>query len=224
MKKSSKVRWSYSQLAVYERCPLAWRFGYRDRLPRGPQHPSALRGQAIHQELELFLGNPRARKLPASLARLKDPVLDAKREGALPEEEIFLDRAWRRTTEKKAWGVVIPDAHWVRDGALHVRDLKTGRERDYTDQLRTYLAGLIGLYPEATVGHAALWYSDADKAPRAVSRPVIFIRTVLEGIRRELAIRVDRMEKDRAWEPTPSASACRWCDFSRLRGGPCVKG
>lgn len=222
-----KVRWSYSQLTTYERCPLAWRYRY---LEQRPQLESAAgeRGKAIHKELEEFLLHPRRKATPPILAPLRAAIQEARARKALPEQKVWLDRDWRRTTERKAWGVIIPDAHWLepaRPGAiLHVRDLKTGKPKDFTDQLRTYLAGLINLYPQVSSGYAAPWYL-RDVAPheRYAARPVILNRQQLVGIQRELTARVKRLEDDREHRPKPGV-ACRWCDFSFERGGPCQHG
>ena len=217
---TSATRWSYSQLKLYEGCALSWKFAYLDRLDQGPKHPSAARGIAIHRELEKFVGNPRARKVPATLTRLANRILAAKKLGARPEAEVYLDRAWRRVKKKGAWGVVKIDLHWQDGERLWVADLKTGRVRDYADQGRIYLAGLVNLFPTARTFSAEEWYTDGQVMPR---RLAVFNRAQVLGIQRELALRVDRMHGDREWKARPGA-ACQWCPFAKSRGGPCRYG
>ena len=56
----SLLPWSYSKLADYEKCPqfaAARNFGTL----REPPSPAAARGTAIHEELERFLQNGKAR-------------------------------------------------------------------------------------------------------------------------------------------------------------------
>jgi PD-(D/E)XK nuclease superfamily len=222
LKKNHKIRWSYSQLSTYERCPRAWKFSYLDGAPRRPPGPAASRGTGIHLELETFLGKPRARKVPASLTVLTQAILEAKALGAVGEREIFIDREWRETTEKKAWAVFIIDAHWLVRDTLHVRDLKSGKVRDYADQVRVYLAGLINTYPQVTRGEGGIWYCDQ---PLSASRRLsVFSRQQIIGLQRELTLRVTKLERDREWKATPGAAACQYCDFSKKFGGPCDKG
>ncbi len=51
------MSWSYSKLSLYERCPQRKKYKYDDKIPvEVTQHPAAIRGSQMHEELELNVG------------------------------------------------------------------------------------------------------------------------------------------------------------------------
>lgn len=215
--------WSYSQLNMFETCALQYRFKYVDHAPTlGADTFYRDRGIAIHEKAEIFMKRRTATKVPDELTKLEFRLNAARKLGAKAEMPLYLDKRWNLVGKGKHWGVVKADLHWVLDTTLVIVDLKSGKPHDYTDQGRIYIAGFWSLYPNVlTHAYAVEWYTKTGES-RPI-RPVTYNRIQVLGIRREIEQRVKLMQAERNYDPTPSA-ACRWCDFSKLKGGPCKYG
>lgn len=221
-----RFTWSYSALHIWETCPRQYFYNYIEEHPK-PPNVYRDEGIRIHKELETFVKKPRARKTPEDLVLLDNYLKECREQGAESEVKVCFDREWREVPHAERWGTIVVDLHWLsaRGDYLTVSDLKSGRVRDYSDQGRIYLAGLLSRYPEVVRGHAEFAYSKTGDVLSGEGRPRIVAVDKLEmlGYRRELAVRANRVEADGKFDAKPG-SACRWCDFSRKKGGPCDQG
>lgn len=221
-----KFTWSYSALGSWEKCPRQYWFAYHTDQPRAPNIYRDT-GIAHHEKCETFFNKPRAKKVPVELKPLTDYLLKVKSLGAQAELKVCFDRRWHECAYEDRWGVAKVDLHWLSEGGtyLTVVDLKTGKVRDYSDQGRIYLGGLLARYPDVTRGHAEFAYSKTGEVVSGEGRGKPRPHTVQQiiGFQRELSARVKRMEADKKFPAKPGA-ACRWCDFSKLKGGPCDRG
>jgi len=217
------IPWSYSQLTCFETCALQYKFKYVDRALVAPGADMFYRdrGIAIHEKAEAFMKRRAKVKPPAELEKLVDKLNEAKTFKARAETALFLNNKWEPVHKGGHWGVVKADIHWVVEGTLAIIDLKSGRVRDYSDQGRIYIAGFWSLYAELERAYAEEWYTQTgETSPR---RRTFHNRTQVMGIRKEIEQRVRLMQSEESYDPTPSA-VCRWCDFSKQKGGPCRYG
>lgn len=214
------IPWSYSQLTCFESCALQYKFKYVDRLPTGT-NVYRDRGIDIHLKAEAFMKRRGKVKAPEELMKLAERLEEAKKAHAKAETPLYLDKEWQPTTKGGHWGVVKADLHWVDDSTLAIIDLKSGRQRDHSDQGRIYIAGFWSLYEGLKRAFAEVWYTQTGMA--LPYKRVYYSRVQVMGIRNEVAQRVKEMQEEEHYDPTPSA-ACRWCDFSKHKGGPCKYG
>lgn len=229
-KKKRQFTWSYSALGSWATCPLQYRFAYLEDHPRPPNRYRD-EGIRIHDALEKFFLNARARKLPPELVKLEAYLRDKKAEGYLPEVKVCFDRDWQEVARgsKQHWGTVKLDLHKVIEVRgtpfLHVIDLKTGKVKDFSDQGRIYLSGMLPRYSDVRRGSAEFAYSKTGDVVGGDGRKKILPvdKLAMLGYQKELNARVARMEADVTFPAKPGA-ACRWCDFSKHKGGPCTRG
>jgi len=177
-------------------------------------------------EIERML---RTRELPPELRTFAEEFQAMKKLKARAEEQWCFDRNWEPTGwfGRDAWLRIKVDCHWLearkggnglRETTIHVRDHKTGRERpdEHADQRSLYGLGALLRYPDAARAVAEHWYLEAGK----VGGPDEFPRSGLEGLKKKWLGKIEAMMNDTSFLPTPS-DACRWCAFSKAKGGPC---
>lgn len=213
--------WSYSSLSKYEECPAKYKYGRIDKLP-DPQGPAAARGEMLHARGEQYLLG-KIKEIPAGYEHFGAPLRALRLMDAVPEIELGVTAEWKPT------GFFAPDV-WLRmkldvlvppegkDETAFV-DFKSGRYYDsHPEQAEIYALGSAVLHPKLKAVHAEFWYIDSgdvqawtfDVQPRALSK-----------LKKKWAARAALALDDRAWNPTPSAKACKYCAFRTDRGGPC---
>lgn len=225
--------WSYSKLKCYETCPRQFRYKYHDGIPEPPA-PAMARGSAIHEELELYIMQERP--------RLSKPVSDAlgelrrdvqqlrKHPSAEAEVELAVDRRWRLVSwfDPRAWcraklDVRVPDVHPLREMiGTRVIDHKTGRERpsEHAEQLELYAVLEFSVNKNIDYVVGEIFYVDHG---RKLSVLYDNRQVVLQRLRDRWEARALKMLDDKKFVPQPGRG-CRWCSFSREKGGPCDAG
>lgn len=218
-------QWSYSRVALYEKCAKRAKYKHIDKLPdNSPPSPQAARGTNIHATIEAFVGS---KSLEVPVVHVDFiPMYEALREEQpLTEHQVGFTREWEETEffAANVWGRVVYDVIGYNDAARTVKivDHKTGRSYpDHGDQLEIYNATALILFPDAVASVAEDWYTDI--GPKATLRRSLkreYLQPVIDKWERKIKV----MEEDLIFAATPG-SHCKWCPFSKSAGGPCIFG
>jgi hypothetical protein len=233
-------RWSFSQWETYHQCPAKWKFRYRMRLPGLPSGPAAARGTECHKRVDnyimgvdtdinrLLIGdkNKTDGYFPADIDRKYLPVIQTFREhengdvGA--EKKLGLDVDWspHPPTSPMASAIGVLDAYrFTNAGELYIGEWKTGQPKDtHPDQRSLYaLFGLKHWNPK--VVYVTTYYLENTAEPtRLKATPEAEGRLIDKW-----SARIDQMRGDSMGSPRPGFY-CRWCDYSKVKGGPCEFG
>jgi hypothetical protein len=225
--KNPITAWSYSRLAVFRSCRLQFKFKFIEKLPE-PKSDAMERGNQLHLAIQAYL-EKRKKALPKEMAKTAGPeVLDIytrlrKSKSVACELELAVDEGWGRVEwfDKAAWLRVKMDA--VEDlgsDAINLYDHKSGkvREGQHTEQLEIYGAIAPSFWPDAKEIAAAMLY--VDQAQVATS---IFTRAFVMKLRKKWEKEAAPLFREVKFKANPG-EACRWCAYSRRRGGPCKNG
>ena len=230
--------WSWSRLSVYEACPAKAKYKFIDKLPEPPS-PAMERGDDIHKKADAYITG-RLDSLPVELKGYKKDFTrwrEAHRAWAAEEPDALLvetEQTWAYTS---SWGLTRYNdwtGCWLRiktdltiqvdDYDLEIIDFKTGKNRpeqvsEYRQQLKLYDVGALVRFNEPRLRvRSRLVFLDIPSCE--VEGDTVTVADV-DRLKREWEQRADRMTADKKFMPTPSDSACRWCSFSRSKGGPC---
>jgi RecB family exonuclease len=218
--------WSFSRFSDYRRCPAAYDYKVNRRLPE-PPNAAMRRGLEAHAALEGFVKGE-LKRLPAQFQRHEPLLKRWRRADAEAELQWGFTKDWAPTGwfADDTWlrvklDVLVPSA---KPGVLDVIDYKTGgvRPEQHGEGLELYALAVMLARPDAarTVRTFA-FYVDHDSEPRQLAeydRPARDARELKAQWRRK----VTPMMRDVKFKPKPSQDACRWCAFSKFRGGPCA--
>ena len=223
---STFTSWSFSRYSDWARCPLFAKLKHLDKMPTSAS-PAMARGGEIAKLGENFLKGA-LRTLPAELKPLgEDFKFLKKQKTKFVEEQWGFDREWLPVAWNdwdRCWLRVKVDVGYVDGHVVHIRDAKTGKMREEKNeedllQLDLYVAAGATQFPDAKQFTSQLLYTDMgvrfpEKAPVTVSRAAALKRQA------EWNKRVKPMFNDRKFVARPGFY-CRWCDFSKSKGGPC---
>jgi hypothetical protein len=220
--------WSLSSLGTYERCGFKYRLKYVEKI-KETRSTSASRGVDNHAIVENFLKGT-IQDVPEELGFYRNFFTGLKSYEIYPEHKISLTRAWTPTK----WGA--PDS-WYRgvldlklidrtrrlDGEKQelaqsavVYDWKTGKiYPDHDDQKSIYSLAVLSEQPALYQVRAIHVYLDRNE-----SREKTFHRDQVPELRKQWETRVQGLEQDPVFIPNPGFH-CRYCSFSREKGGPC---
>ena len=209
------MSFSNSSIKTYEQCPFKYKLTRIDGLSE-PAGPAADRGKLIHSELENALINM---PMYSEATEYWESFIDELRaRGAKPEVEIGLTREWEPCgfSESKVWLRGVLDVLCLNNNTAYVADWKTGKERDYTEQLRLYAGMIFATQPQIEVVETEILYVDLKKKVTYAPIP----RTEWPIIQEWLESRIVKIENDDVLAPKPSYN-CKWCHFRKDNGGPC---
>jgi RecB family exonuclease len=158
--------------------------------------------------------------VPFELKKISRIIYDYRKRGGAPETVWLVDENWKPTADqKKAKLKAIVDVHVLdTNEVLYLSDYKSGREySSHRTQLELY--GLMGLmvYPEAKRVESSAVYIDGGFQGAEGS----IIRDMIPHYQKRWEEKIIRIEADTAFLAAPSAAACRWCPYSKSKGGPC---
>lgn len=213
--------WSYSRYSDYERCPAFFKYKYILKLPT-TAGPAMARGREIHKMAEDYLKAPKAGKVPPELKHFGTELKQLHRLSPLVECQWGFRTDWSPTGwfGTDVWARGIADvAVAYEDLTIDVVDWKTGKKYQ-TNEDQMELFGLLSLckFPEYESVRTLLWYTDlADD--NEVER--VYARKDVEGLKKKWAKAVVPMFADKKYPPRPN-DKCKWCDFSKGKGGPCA--
>lgn len=186
------------------------------------------KADALHPEVL----NAASRKLATSLRKL------AVRGKAKPELPILLDKDWQVVPPgwahfKRVWLNTKLDVFVLKDKkTARVIDWKTGgidrrtgeikADRKYDFQLLTYSVAALCAFPEVERVTSALVFVDCPAAadPVVEREECNLDRKRLPVAKASLLVRCAPLFNDDVMGPSPSMG-CRWCPFSKSKGGPC---
>lgn len=187
--------------------------------------------EPFRRELELLA---RAKIVPQELATFKEEFdqLRATKD-VIVESQWTLDKDWNDMGphgwfEKSAWLRIKVDLHYLetsgpvraRKTRVVIRDHKTGKfSPDHAQQRSLYALGALLVYPDAAEVEVAHWYLD-----QGITGPEeggeVWTRGQLPALKAEWLRRTQAMLRDTTFMPNPT-DKCRWCFFSKAKGGPC---
>jgi len=234
--------WSYSRYSTYKQCPLRAKLMYLDKLPT-TKNEAMDRGNEIHKLAEQFVKGE-IKKIPPELASFSDDFkavkdLKKKKPHLVSVEDTWAFRSdWSRTTWddwQGCWVRIKLDQSHIEtepDGspALIITDVKTGKFSpqwnldDYLEQLDLYaLGGLLvwqQLIKDGLKVKPRLLYTDQKVVYPPKDEPKVYTGADLVPLKNRWEKRVKPMLTDRKFPPKPN-NMCKWCDFSKEKGGPC---
>lgn len=218
MKTAQRITaWSFSRWWTYQTCPYQAKLKYIDKIGKPFAGPAAERGTEIHQLGEDYLLKKLPRP-PAEYGKFKPQLKELRQLKADAEKEWAFTRAWERTTwfASNTWLRVKVDAVALADDTATVVDFKTGKVYDHHMlQMDLYAVAAMIQIPVAKRVRTALWYVDQGKGEEET-----FPRTSLTKLKKSWEKKAAPMLADTKFKPTPS-EACRRCEFSAAKGGPC---
>jgi RecB family exonuclease len=227
--------WSHSRLGDFERCKLAARLKYIDKvpepirpLPPGKTEHANDRGTRVHDGCEQYVrGNHD--EMPHEADKHFGPQIDFLRvlygEGVVSlEGEWGMDENWTPTDWKTAWHRCKLDAivFWAKTHAT-VIDYKTGKrfgnEVKHGEQMQLYVLNAFLRYPLLEEVTAELWYLDQNEVARITMRrdQGLRFRSNFDRRGRKVTDAID-------FPPNPSRFACRWCEYGPWNTGHCKVG
>lgn len=211
------MAYSNSGIKSYEQCPYKYKLT-RIEHRQEPTGDAAQRGKDIHYEFEQAL--TALPFLDEAYAFWSDYINELITYGAKSEAEFAVTKDWQPCgfKDENAWVRGIYDATYFNSSEkrAHVLDWKTGKERDYGDQLKLYATVLLASYPEIDSVSTEVCYIDLKKRIQLKT----YTREQLDELKEWLTSRITKIENDDVYAPKPDYG-CRWCHFRKSNGGPC---
>jgi CRISPR/Cas system-associated exonuclease Cas4 (RecB family) len=209
------MSFSHSSIKTYEQCPLKYKLTRIDHLPE-PTGEAAERGKRIHAEFEdavIGLG-----LMTPELQYWEDYINTLKTKKARVEYELGFDRDWKPVDFKaeNVWLRGVLDVFTVAGSLAYVADYKTGKERDYGDQLKLYATMILAATEEVDTVDCEIIYTDLNK----IDIYPTYKRVQLPELKSWVNKRIALIEDDPIMAPKPGPN-CRWCHFRKDNGGPC---
>lgn len=216
------TRWSYSSLSTYEECPAKWKYSYIDKLP-DPPSAAMERGTRLHEMCETVL-NDHAAATPTDLAGIAQVLERLKANDAKSEKAWRLNSEWKPVSTEtltakhaQTWVLGIIDVHFLKNGALHIYDFKSGKPyASHKKQLELYALIGLAIFPEAETVECGAIYIDAGK----IGYRRTIERATAAPMQTDWTERAIRLFADDELLPT-RGSGCYWCNFKDSLGGPC---
>lgn len=176
------------------------------------------RGNTIHKLAEQYTKGI-IKKLPAELKLFAEQFKELKKSKPQVEETWAFTKEWAETLWNDwagCWLRIKTDASCIEDTTLYVIDHKTGKEREgYEEQLSLYALGGMLKHPHVKTVNTQLWYLDSGN-PVEMSYDIKECKELRSGWEKK----VKPMMNDTTFAPKPG-NHCRWCAFSKSKGGPC---
>ncbi len=216
--------WSYSRYVVYTKCAFLAKIKHILKLGEGPKGPALLRGSKIHKEAEQYASGI-LKKRPASLDRFfaEFKHLRKIRKYLEVEQQLAVTKDWvvcgwfAKAPDKPAWLRVVIDVMYVDGDTLVIIDHKTGKIREENmTQLDLYaVVGFIH-FPEVAKVCAQFWYLDQGEIKERT-----YTRAAALKLRKVWVKNTRKMLSDKTFKSNPSETNCKWCPFTKAKGGPC---
>jgi hypothetical protein len=210
-----------------------------------PENPFFIKGNCAHDTAATFItgtGRPPLliKTLPTAdgqpikmdLRPVKAMLVDLRKRKAKAELEWAFDRQWIPVDWRdwdRAWLRIKTDvcADSVKPPTVDIVDWKTGKVHpEHAQQRSLYALGGLQL---VQIGKLAGGSKDVKLTAQHVyvdtgqSATENYVMKDLAPLKREWMTRIKEMMADTEYRPNPG-HACRWCKFSKLKGGPCKEG
>lgn len=216
------TQWSFSRLNDYRKCPAFAKYKHIDKL-KEPGNAAMDRGSAIHKLAENYSQGTKKDKLPPELAFFEKEFKALQKRPVVAEEKWALTAPpkWEPTEffAKDVWVRLVLDCIVPEEHEAEIIDYKTGKPYERNkESLSLYAIGGFQYCPTVKTIKAGLWYLDTGEKTE-----VEFKREELPKLQKYWVKETKKMLSDTTFEPTPG-NACRWCHFSKGKGGPCKAG
>jgi len=207
---------SYSAVKLYEQCPARYKFNRIDRLPE-PSGPAAERGTMIHSEIEEAIKGGLG-LLSQEVIYLSPKISEWKDLKAASELKFAIDSDWNPVeyTSDTAMFRGIIDLYVEKDDVSTVLDFKTGKDRDYSDQVMVYASVILASKPHIQTVKLVIEFIDLKKSTEYAA----VTRQQLNEMKVSLVDRLNTLKGDKIFAPNPSF-LCKWCHYRKDNGGPC---
>lgn len=217
--------WSFSAWDLYNNCPLKFKFEKLDKLDKGPTPEAFLRGRKVHDNIAKYL-TKEAGALEDGYVKSKwaQQTYDEFRtfDNIIVEKQWAFDNQWKGTGwfGASTWLRTVVDAAVLYDDmSAEIIDHKTGKPRgSYGDQLELFALSAFWHIPAITSVTTRLVFTDHDAQPMDE-----FSARDRDKLTAKWEAKVAPMFSDTAFNPRPG-DECRFCNFSRSRGGQCRYG
>lgn len=210
------MSWSLSSLGLFEKCQLRYRFKYIDKLPE-ERSGSANRGVEVHKQIEDFVAGT-VDTLPEHLNFYTQFLRGLREHEKYPEHRVALTKDWTPTTWEEGWFRGILDLKLVKPDEVIVYDWKTGKiYPDHDDQKSIYSLAVFSEHPEVRRVRAVHVYVDLGQ-----NREKVFDRDDVHDLQKSWNTRASFLERTEPVDMIPNPGYhCRFCAFSKAKGGPC---
>lgn len=221
------MAWSFSRWKDYEKCPLFCKLAHILRMRSGQPSEAIDKGTVAHQLADHFVRGT-LKKFPKELGPFKHEFGALRQLKAKTEAEWAFDIEYNQVDwfGKTAWLRMKVDAHYLsqqKDGrrglmrtTVTIVDYKTGKNNpEHGDQRSLYALGGFAMYPDAAEVIAEHWYLESGEIESDT-----FTAKQIDKLRERWEQRTRAMLADTTFAPRPGPY-CRWCDYSKAKGGPC---
>lgn len=215
--------WSYSRYACWELCPLQFKLKFLDKLG-STGSPAMERGDKIHKNIAAYIvGNtetllPDVLKNPLPLALVNELR-------AFPVSDKLVEQQWGFTAQWKPTGwfgnttwfrAILDAAAMYEDMTGDVVDWKTGKKYGTAkDQMELNALSFMNQYQLTEAVTSRMVYIDTNDEDQEQ-----FKVADKEKLRAKWEAKVTPMFADEMYLPRPN-DKCRFCDFSKSKGGQC---
>lgn len=216
--------WSFSRWDSHHTCPLRFKLKYLDKLPEDVG-PAMLRGRKVHDAIKVYLQTPedRAGPVPAEAGKASHLVADI-----LAFDNKVVEQQWGYTRQWTPTGWFGPTT-WFRsvldvgilyeDNTAEVVDWKTGKPRGtYKEEMELFAISLMQRAKHVTSVATRLAFTDVKHEEFDD-----FPREALPALIEKWNDKVRPMFEDTTYLPRPN-EGCKWCAFSKSKGGQCRYG
>jgi CRISPR/Cas system-associated exonuclease Cas4 (RecB family) len=209
-----KRSYSNSSIKTYQQCPFKYKLTRIDKLSE-PTGEAAERGKNIHKEFEDALKGMLFSDAYEYWIEYITSLIQNKVQSEVP---FGITKDWKACDFEAddVWIRGIVDAMYIKDDVMHILDWKTGKERDYADQLNMYATIMLAIHPEINKVTMEICYIDLNKK----SSYGHMTRDTFENNKQAIIDLVTKIENDDIYAPKPDY-LCRWCHFRKSNGGPC---
>ena len=217
---SNITTWSYSRWSVYDKCPFQAKCKFVDKLPEPQKNWAADRGVILHKKAEHYVKGD-IRGMPKELRTFGAEIRELKKLCATTEEDLAVMRNWKPTTYddwNNVWCRGNADVTLDDDTMSTVIDYKTGKIYEEAHKEQGSLMATLKMChaPDVQTVDVEFWYFDQEDVLNWA-----YSRDDLPKLIKKWEARAIKMIRDKTFKATPSDTACRWCNFSRDKGGPC---
>lgn len=219
--------WSYSAWSLYMQCPLRYKLAKIDKVPTAGSD-AMKRGNDIHVGIAGFLKGTSATLPQEALA---NPVITdlIQQIFTFPNKEI--EQQWGYTATWAPTGWFAKDT-WFRsvldvgvmydDLTFEITDWKSGRRQNTSaEQMETQAIAVMKRFKPVT--HITTRLAFIDEAGSNPFEFDEFPATKMQSLTDKWEKKVQPMFTDTVFAPRPN-DKCRFCDFSKSKGGQCAFG
>ena len=221
---------SYTQWSTFKKCPAQYKHRYVEKLPTPPSSAAAQRGTNLHGVVEQllqgkidaipFLDDGAGNNIYAPLEPYEDFFKMLKDKGAVAELGFLLNHDWEPCEEGEPVHVrgyidiIVPPS----DGHIYIYELKTGKEYDdHVEQRNFYGAAALGLAWDQEVEKVTVYGTYMDLGEMRENTYAASMQSTYKYFWNQ---KLEQMDNEQALVPNPGFY-CRWCPFSKDKGGPC---